>query len=130
MQLSYWITPDDLQRERRMKSTMWLLLAGALVGGAALPVNAAPLGSHALKMAGEDADAMRVGYRYHRHSRHWHYPRYSHRYYRYYDEPYYYGYYPPYYRSYYYRPYRHYYGGYGPSFGIYFGGHRGWRGHW
>lgn len=109
-----------------MKPTMWLLLSGILVGGTALPVNAAPVGSHGLKTAAaEDSGAMRVGYGYHRHRGHWRYPRHSRRYYRYYDEPYYYGYYQPYYRPHY---YRRYYGG--PSFGFHFGGHRGWRGHW
>lgn len=105
-----------------MKPTMWLLLSGMLVGGAALPANAAPLGSHGLKMASDNSGLTRVGYRYHRHRGHWH----SRRSYRYYDEPYYYGYYQPYYRPYYYRPY--YYGG--PSISFRFGGHRGWRGHW
>lgn len=105
-----------------MKPMMWLLLSGMLAGGAALPANAAPLGStQGLKIAGENSGTTHVGYgrRHHRHYRHRHYGH------RYYYRPYY-----SYYEPYYYRPYhrRHYYDG--PRFGIYFGGHRGWRRHW
>ena len=111
-----------------MKPTMWLLLSGILVGTAALPVDAAPLGVHGVKAADADSPTTPVGgyYRHHGYPN-WYYPRYSRRSYRYYDEPsYYYRYAQPYY-PYYYRPYRRHYG---PSLGFYYGGHRGWRGHW
>ena len=110
---------------------MWLLLSGILVGTAALPVDDAPLGVHGPKTADAGSATTPVGgYYRHRGYRNWHYPRHSRRYYRYYDEPYYYSYSQPYYRNYY-RPHRHFYRHhYGPTFGFYFGGHRGWRGHW
>lgn len=104
-----------------MKSMMWLLLAGALGAGAALPAQAAPLNPDGMKAADEGSSVALV-HSYRRHYGYWHYPR-KRRYYRYYYRPYYtYGYYRPYYRHYYYRPYRRYYSG--PSFGIWFG-HRG-----
>ena len=105
-----------------MKATMWVALAGIMVGAAALPAQAAPLAVDGLKAADADSAITQAG-GYRRHHGHWRYPRHR-RHYSYYYEPYYYGSYYPYYRHYY-RPYR-----YRPSFGIYLGGHRGWRGYW
>jgi len=107
-----------------MKQTLWLLLAGLLASGSAiLPAQAAPSGAQGLRAAvSEEGSTTLVGGRCYRYRGHWHCPRYARHYYRYYDEPY-------YYRDYR-RPYPYYYGGYGPGFSLYFGGRRGWRGHW
>jgi hypothetical protein len=109
----------------------WLPLAGALVVClGALPVQAAPLSNvtdGAGAAANEETGTTLVHGRCYRHHGHWHCPLQVRRYYRYYDAPHY---------SYYRDPYPYYYGGprfhggYGPTFGIYFGGRRGWGGHW
>lgn len=100
------------------KSAIWVLLAGFTVVGAS-SASAAPVGPSSPVTASEAKGTTQVHKRCYRHRGHWHCPRYTRYYrYRYYDGPYY---------GYYSRPY---YYSYGPSFGIYFGGRRGWHGHW